>query len=65
MEVDKRVESAFRCMPLACFDIVDSGLNFYLYFFGLLIQAYYAKAVTNKTKRTNDNDLHKAELTND
>lgn len=48
--VDKLEEFGFHCMPLACFDIVDSGLHFYLYIVELSIEAYYAIAVKGNKK---------------
>lgn len=53
MEFGRLVESAFHYMLLACSGIIDPNLNSYANFFGLLIQAYSAKAVPGKTKGTN------------
>ena len=44
-EFDKQGESAFHCMPLACYCTVDPDSHFYAYFSGQLIRAYSAKAI--------------------
>lgn len=53
MEFDSQVESAFRCMLLACSGTVDPGLNFYLCFFVLLIQACSLEAVSGGRRKDN------------
>lgn len=47
------VEFVFHYMLLAYSGIIDPNLNSYEYFSGLLIQAYYAKAVPRTTKGPN------------
>lgn len=52
-------ESAFHCRLLACFGTVDPDLHFCLCFFGLLTQAYFAKAAQSKeSKIIKTNSLH-------
>lgn len=53
MELDRQVESAFRCMLLACSGTVDPGLNFYSCFFLLLIQACSLEAVSKEKRKEN------------
>lgn len=50
MDVGRLVESAFHCMLLPCFGIIDSKLSFCVYYSLLLLQAYSAKAVQKKTR---------------
>lgn len=50
MDVGRLVESAFHCMLLPCFGIIDSKLSFCVYYSLLLLQAYSAKAVKKKTR---------------
>lgn len=47
MDFDKRVESAFRCMLVACPRIAHSSLNFCLYFFEQCPQVSFVEAVSN------------------
>lgn len=50
MDVGRLVESAFHCMLLPCFGIIDSKLSFCVYSSLLLLLAYSAKAVQKKTR---------------